>query len=62
MPSTLSGPVDPNLEDELFDIYIRMFVDSLISYSIDLFAIYLYLSRLKRLHAFKKRELREEPE
>jgi hypothetical protein len=41
-------------------IYIRMFIDHLISYTIDLFAIYLYLSRLKRLHAFKKRELREE--
>ena len=43
-------------------IYIRMFIDHLIIYSIDLFAIYLYLSRLKRLHASKKRELGEEPQ
>jgi hypothetical protein len=41
-------------------IYIRMFIDHLISYAIDLFAIYLYLSRLKLLHAFRKRELRDE--
>jgi hypothetical protein len=55
--------LDPDLpQDESFDhIYIRMFIDHLISYSIDLFAIYLYLSRLKRLHAFKKRKLGEEP-
>jgi hypothetical protein len=34
-------------------IYIRMFIDHLISYSIDLFAIYLYLSRLKHLNTLK---------
>ena len=42
-------------------IYIGMFIDHLIIYAIDLFAIYLYLSRLKRLHASRKPELREEP-
>jgi hypothetical protein len=43
-------------------IYIGMFIEHLISYSIDLFAIYLYLSRLKSFHASKKRELGEEPQ
>jgi len=38
-------------------IYIGMFIDHLIIYAIDLFAIYLYLSRLKHLHPYKKREL-----
>jgi hypothetical protein len=38
-------------------IYIHMFIDHLIIYAIDLFAIYLYLSRLRHLHAFKKRKL-----
>ncbi|MGH6919085.1 MAG: hypothetical protein ACREJ0_15440 [Geminicoccaceae bacterium] len=41
-------------------IYIGMFIDHLVIYAIDLFAIYLYLSRLKHLHTFKTRELREE--
>ena len=54
LPFWPSRPID--------GIYINMFIESLIIYAIDLFAIYLYLSRLKRLHAFKKRELREEPD
>ena len=39
-----------------------MFIESLIIYAIDLFAICLYLSKLKCLRTFKKRELREEPD
>jgi hypothetical protein len=42
-------------------IYIEMFVESLSIYTIDLFAIYLYLSRLKRLLVFRKQKLREHP-
>jgi hypothetical protein len=53
LPFWPSRPID--------GIYIHMFIDHLIIYVIDLFAIYLYLSRMKRLHAFRKRELREEP-
>jgi hypothetical protein len=37
--------------------YIGMFIDHLIIYAIDLFAIYLYLSRLRHLHVFKKQRL-----
>jgi hypothetical protein len=51
--------LDPNLpQGEAFDhIYIRMFIDHLIIYAIDLFAIYLYLSRLRHLHVFRQRKL-----
>jgi hypothetical protein len=52
LPFWPSRPID--------GIYIKMFIESLISYSIDLFAIYLYLSRLKRLHTSKKREVGED--
>ncbi|MGH6919084.1 MAG: hypothetical protein ACREJ0_15435 [Geminicoccaceae bacterium] len=52
LPFWPSRPID--------GIYIKMFIESLMIYAIDLLAIYLYLSKLKRLHAFRKRELREE--
>jgi hypothetical protein len=42
-------------------IYIEIFIESLSIYTIDLFAIYLYLSRLRRLHVFRNRKLREHP-
>jgi hypothetical protein len=51
LPFWPSRPID--------GIYIHMFIDHLISYAIDLFAIYLYLSRLKHLHTSKTRELGE---
>jgi hypothetical protein len=53
LPFWPSRPID--------GIYIKMFIESLSIYAIDLFAIYLYLSRLKRLHVFGKRKLREHP-
>jgi hypothetical protein len=55
--------LDPNLPpDESLDrIDIEMFFESLSIYAIDLLAIYLYLSRLKRLQVFRKRELRGQP-
>lgn len=45
LPFWPSRPID--------GIYIKMFIESLTLYAIDLLAIYLYLSRLKRLHASK---------
>jgi hypothetical protein len=55
--------LDPNLpQGESFDhIYMKMFIESLSIYAMDLFAIYLYLTRLKHLYVFRKRELREQP-
>lgn len=52
----------PFLPPEPIDgIYIKVFIESLISYSIDLFALYLYVGGLRRLRVFKNRNLKERP-